>query len=112
MASNLETSVRTAAQNLAQALENASELVVETHWVEVGDDGAFNWDDARPVSRTTITLGGDTTLTIPMTRSEGGALQRDTELLELHLDNVQAAIDYRNGLLEALLTIVREARSR
>lgn len=112
MSTDLETTVRTAAQNLANALEKASELVVETQWVEVGDDGAFSWDDARPLSKTVVTLGGDTTLTIPMTRTEGGALQRDAELLELHMRNVQSAIAYRNGLLEALLTIVREARSR
>ena len=112
MASDLETTVRSAAQNLANALERATELVVETQWVEVGDEGAVGWDDSRPVSRTVITLGGDTTLTIPMTRTEGGALQRDAELLELHMRNVQAAVEYRNGLLAALLSIVREARSR
>jgi len=112
MATELENSVRNAAQKLATALENASELVVETQWVEVGDDGALDWEDARPLSKTVVTLGGDTTLTIPMTRSESGALQRDADLLELHMRNVQSAIDYRNGLLQALLSIVREARSR
>ena len=112
MATDLETSVRAAAQNLADALEKASELVVETQWVEVGDDGAFSWEDARPVSKTVVSLGGDTTLIIPMTRAEGETLQRDAELLELHMRNVQSAIDYRNGLLAALLSIVREARSR
>ena len=112
MATDLETSVRTAAHNLARALEKASELVVETQWVEVGDDGAFSWDDARPLSKTVVTLGGDTTLTIPMTRTEGGALQHDAELLDLHMRNVQAAIDYRNGLLQSLLTMIRERPSR
>jgi hypothetical protein len=112
MATELETTVRSAAQNLASALERATELVVETQWVEVGDDGAVSWDDARPVSKTVMTLGGDTTLTIPMMRTEGGALQRDAELLELHMRNVEAAIDYRNGLLAALLSIVGEVRAR
>lgn len=112
MSTDLETTVRTAAQNLANALEKASQLVVETKWVEVGDDGAVTWDDARPLSKTVVTLGGDTTLTIPMTRTESGVLQRDAELLELHMRNVQSAIDYRNGLLQALLSIVREARAR
>lgn len=112
MPSELETSVRTAAQNLANALEEASELVVETQWVEVGDNGAVSWNDARPVSKTVMSLGGDTILTIPMSRSEGGALQRDADLLELHMRNVQAAIDYRASLLNALLTIIREAPSR
>ena len=112
MATDLETTVRTAAQNLATALEKASELVVETEWVEVGDDGAVSWDDARPLSKTVIKLDGDTKLTIPMTRSESGVLQRDEELLDIHMRNVQAAIEYRNGLLASLLSTVREARSR
>lgn len=112
MATDLETTVRSAAQKLANALEDASELVVETEWVEVGDDGAVSWDDARPLSKTVITLGGDTKLTIPMTRTESGVLQRDAELLEIHMRNVQAAIEYRNGLLASLLKTVREARSR
>lgn len=112
MATDLETTVRTAAQNLATALEKASELVVETQWVEVGDDGAVSWDDARPLSKTVISLGGDTKLTIPMTRSESGVLQRDEALLEIHMRNVQAAIEYRNGLLASLLSTVREVRSR
>jgi hypothetical protein len=47
-----------------------------------------------------------------MTRTEGGALRRDAELLELHMRNVRAAIDYRNGLLAALLTIIGEVRTR
>jgi hypothetical protein len=112
MATELETSVRSAAQKLANALERATELVVETQWVEVGDEGAISWDDARPLSKTVITLGGDTTLTIPMTRTEGGSLQHDTELLGLHMRNVQSAIDYRNGLLAGLLTIIGEVRTR
>lgn len=112
MATDLETTVRTAAQNLANALEKATELVVETEWVEVGDDGAVSWDEARPLSKTVITLGGDTRLTIPMTRTESGVLQRDAELLEIHMRNVQAAIEYRNGLLASLLSTVREMRSR
>lgn len=112
MASDLENTVRSAAQKLASALENASQIVVETKWVEVGGDGALDWEDARPVSKTVIELDGDTTLTIPMTRTDSGALQQDADLLELHMRNVQAAIDYRNGLLQALLTMVREARTR
>ena len=112
MAADLESSVRTAAQKLAKALEEATELTVETQWVEVGDDGAVSWDDARPVSKTVIALDGDTTMTVPMKRSAEGTLESDTELLALHMRNVQAAIDYRNGLLESLMSIIREARPR
>ncbi|HEX6385237.1 MAG TPA: hypothetical protein VF177_11250 [Anaerolineae bacterium] len=112
MATDLETSVRNAAQKLANALEQASMLTVETKWVEVGDQGAVNWDDARPVSRTIIKLDGDTDLTIPMTRSEAGALERDVDLLELHMRNVTSAIEYRASLLDALLTAIRQSRTR
>ena len=112
MANDLETSVRNAAQNVAKALEDTTELTVQTQWVEVGDDGAVSWEDARPVSKTVIQLDGDTELTIPMTRSDAGAPETDVALLELHMRNVTSAIEYRSSLLNALLTVVRELRTR
>ena len=113
MATDLETTVRNAAQKFAQALADASELTVQTEYVEVGDGGAVDFEqDRRPIARTVIKLDGDTEVIIPMTRTETGALERDAALLELHLSNVRSATDYRTDLLGVLLSIVRQPRSR
>lgn len=112
MANDLETTIRNAAYKFAKALEDASELEVETLYVEVSDQGAIDFQDARPVARTTIKLDGDMNVVVPMTRSDSGALERDDALLELHLENVDAATKYRTDLLEALLSLLRPSRTR
>lgn len=113
MATDLETTVRNAAQKFAKALEDATELRVQTEYVEVGDQDAVDFDkDRRPIARTVIKLDGDTEVIIPMPRAETGALERDEALLDLHLSNVTSAIEYRTSLLDALLSVVRQARSR
>jgi len=112
MANDLENTIRNAAYKFAKALEDASELEVETLFVEVGDQGAINFEDARPVAKTTIKLDGDMNVVIPMTRSESGALERDDSLLQLHLENVDSATSYRTDLLEALLSLIRPTRTR
>jgi hypothetical protein len=112
MANDLENTIRNAAYKFAKALEDASELEIETLYVEVGDQGAINFEDARPVAKTTIQLDGDMNVVIPMTRSESGALERDDSLLQLHLENVDSATSYRTDLLEALLSLIRSPRTR
>jgi hypothetical protein len=113
MATDLETSVRNAAQKFAKALEDATELEIQTYYVEVGDQGAVDFDkDRRPIARTVIQLDGDTEVIIPMTRAATGALERDEALLDLHLRNVASAVEYRASLLDALLSAVRQTRSR
>jgi hypothetical protein len=113
MATDLETTVRNAAQKFAQALADASELTVQTEYVEIGDGGAVDFEQGRrPIGRTVIKLDGDTEMIIPVQRTQAGALERDAALLELHLSNVSSATKYRTDLLEALLSIVRQARSR
>jgi hypothetical protein len=113
MATDLETTVRNAAYKFAKALEDATELTVQTEYVEVGVQGAVDFEkDRRPIARTVIKLDGDTEVIIPMTRTDAGALERDATLLELHLSNVSSAIEYRNSLLNALLSVVRQLRSR
>lgn len=112
MANDLENTIRNAAYKFAKALEDASELEIETLYVEVGDQGAINFEDARPVAKTTIQLDGDMNVVIPMTRSESGALERDDSLLQLHMENVDSATSYRTDLLEALLSLIRSPRTR
>ena len=108
---DLQVALRQAASTLAQQLSDASSLKVETLYVKIGDDGTTNFKEARPVASTTIELDGDTTMIIPV-RDEGGILVRDDALLELHLNSVKSAIEYRQQLLEAMFNLVRPPRDR
>lgn len=108
---DLQVALRQAASALAQQLSDATSLKVETLYVKVGDDGTANFKDARPVASTTIELDGDTTMIVPV-RDEGGILVRDDALLQVHLDSVKNAIDYRQKLLEAMFNLVRSPRER
>jgi hypothetical protein len=113
MATDLETTVRNAAQKFAKALEDAAELTVQTEYVEVGDQGAVDFETGRkPIARSVIKLDGDTEVIIPVVRTDAGALEHDATLLDLHLSNVSSAIEYRSSLLDALLSVVRQPRSR
>ena len=108
---DLQAALRQAAASLAHQISEATALEVKTLWVEVSDDGAYKFEDARPVASTRIELDGDTTLTIPM-RRENGVLVRDDDLLELHLGSVSNAVEYRYKILDAILNVVRQVRTR
>jgi hypothetical protein len=108
---DLQVALRQAAATLAEQLSDATSLKVDTLYVKVGDDGSYEFKDARPVASTTIELDGDTTMVIPL-RDENGVLVRDDALLEVHLDSVKNAIEYRQKLLEALFNLVRQPRER
>ena len=112
MADDLESTVRNAASKLAQQLENTATLTVETRWVEVAEGAARDWEEANLVSWTNIRLDQDTQVIIPMRRNEAGALERDVELFDLHMQNVTAAIEYRARMLEAVMKIAQQVRSR
>lgn len=110
MASNLENTIQNAAAKLAAALEQATELTIETMYVEVGDDGTTDFKEAKPIARTIIKLDGDYQTIIPMRRTDTGALEHDQALLDLHTANVGEAIKYRQELLNSLLSILPTRR--
>lgn len=111
MATSLENSVRSAAAKLADALEKTSELNIETLYVAVGADGTVDFAQAKPIARTVIKLDGDYRAIIPMRVTATGALEQDETLLQLHQEHVKAAIEYRDKVLHALLSVL-PVRSR
>lgn len=111
MATSLENSVRNAAAKLADALEKTSELTIETMYVAVGADGTVDFAQAKPIARTVIKLDGDYQAIIPMRATATGALEQDEALLQLHQEHVKAAIENRDKVLHALLSIL-PVRSR
>jgi hypothetical protein len=104
---DLGEALRSAAQELARQINDASELTVETKYIVLEES-----EEPTLVARTTIELDGDTEVVIPMRREASGALVRDEGLLEFHLGNVENAIAYRANLLDTILEVARTVRSR
>jgi hypothetical protein len=112
MPNEYEVALRNAAASVAKYVQDAATMLVETKYVEVGDNGVQNFDSAKPVARTIIKLDGDSEATLPMRPNESGALDVDLTLFELHQQNVATAIDYRARILNALLsTLVAQRRT-
>jgi hypothetical protein len=105
--SDIEANVRTALQNLAEALANASELKVETRYKVVESAGSDDLSGSVLAAQTEIQLDGDHRAIIPVTRTPANQIVIEEALLDFHLRNVQTAITYRAGMVNALLDVVR-----
>ena len=105
MANEVADALRTAAEKVAQYIQDAGTLQVSTGYVQVGAkvDGDLQFDVAGPVASTVIKLDGDCKAVVPMRVAGNGTLELDTALLELHQRNVDTAIEYRARMLQALL---------
>ena len=112
MPNEYEVALRNAASSVAKYVQDAATMLVETKYVELGEDGAQSFDDAKPVARTVIKLDGDSEAILPMRPNESGALEVDLTLFDLHQQNVATAIDYRARILNALLSTLVAQRSR
>jgi len=104
MANELDTALKNVATSIAQYVKDASMMQVETRYVEIGDAGSAEFDNAKPVARTVIKLDGDSETILPMRKNEAGTTVVDSELFELHQENVLTAIEYRSSILNALLS--------
>jgi hypothetical protein len=91
---------------LAKALADATDLTVETNYVELDPKDPHNLDKAFIVARTIIQLDGDQQTIVPMQRSDSGGLVLDDTLLAMHQQNVANAIDYRSKTIETLLSML------
>ncbi len=110
MASDLDNSIRNAAEKVAKYVADVATLTVETKYVAVGPAGDVDFQDAKPVARTVIKLDGDSDGVVPMREAESGGLEVDADLMNMHQQNVGTAIEYRARLLDALLGILRPGR--
>jgi hypothetical protein len=106
MPNDFTTSLRNAAASVAKYVEDAAEMEVVTKYVEIGSDSDSDFESAKPVARTIIKLDSDSEVVFPMRAGQGGALEVDLTLFELHQQNVSTAIDYRARILDALLSTV------
>ncbi len=108
MASELEKSLKSAAEKIAQYIDDAATLTVETRAIEIGAEGSPQFDQARAVARSIIRMDGDSATVVPMRPSgKPGQTEVDAALYELHQRNVATAIEYRARILSALLDALK-----
>lgn len=105
MAESWETSIKAAAQKLAEALQDAATLTVKTDFIEPAAAGGAQTTPIGLV--TTIKLDADSENAVPITRVEGVGLQVNQSLFQIHESNVKAAMDYRIQVLTALLDTIK-----
>ena len=106
MANELDTALKNIATTLAQYVKDASMMQVETRYVEISEGSAVDFDKALPAARTIIKLDGDSETVLPMRKNEAGVAVVDSELYDLHQQNVTTAIEYRARILDALLSSI------
>ena len=107
MATDLENSIRIAAEKVAGYIDDVATLTVSTSYVKLSPNGDVDFAQAKPVARTVVKIDGDCDAILPMRASDTGALTVDVDLLELHQRNVTTAIDYRARLLDAMIGLLK-----
>jgi hypothetical protein len=106
MATELREAIKASAERIAKYVEDVSEMAVETHYVELG---VASFDEAKLAARTVVKLDGDSQTVVPVQKSES-KLEVNMAVFEVHQQNVQAAIDYRTKMMNALLTLLHNGR--
>lgn len=67
----------------------------------------MDFDQAKPIAQTVISLDGDSAAIVPMLEVEAGRLEMDADLLDLHQRSVTTTIEYRARILSALLGVLQ-----
>ncbi len=111
MANELENSIRNAAEQVVRYIAQASEMKVETAYVQIGPNGETDFAQAKPAARTVIKLDGDSSIVVPLRSTQNGGLEIDSELLSIHERAVTTTIEYRSKILQSLLGLL-QSRSR
>ncbi len=101
MATDIENSLKSAAEKIAQYIDNVATLTVETRFVELAPGGQADFSQARPAARSEFKLDGDSFAVVPLRPGPTG-LDVDTALYAIHERNVASAIDYRAKMMSAL----------
>lgn len=112
MATESQFSLRQLVDRVARYVDDAATMTVETRYVQVAATGDADFATAKPVARTTVRLDGDSDAVVPVRAGEGGGLELDAALLELHQRNVETAIEYRARILNALLAALPALSTR
>lgn len=104
----IKEALRSAADTVAKYIGDAAELKVETKIIIVGSG-----QDPTLAASTVIKLDGDNSAVVPATKNDAsGKWEVDSALYDLHMQNVQSAIDYRTKMMSAMLGLLRPSSGR
>ncbi len=106
MANDFNSAMKSAAEKIAQYVEDISVMTVETRYIDLSGDADFA--NAQPVARTEIRMDGDCSSILPMRKNDSGRLVVDDTLFDMHQRNVATAIDYRSRMMDALLQALKQ----
>lgn len=108
MANEMSNALKTAAEKIVSYVKDVATMTVETRFVEVSTEaGAADFSAAKPAACTVIRLDGDCSAVLPLRRTEAGGLEVDSAVFEMHQQNVQTAIEYRQKMMQALLEAIK-----
>jgi hypothetical protein len=107
VATELENSIRNAAEQVAKYVEDAAVMEVKTYYVLVSASAQPDTLKDRPGAYTQVKLDGDNTTVVPMREGREGVLEVDAALFEIHERNVATATEYRAKVLGALIDLLR-----
>lgn len=100
----MKDALRSAADGIAKFMDNMATLTVETRTTDIANPG----DEKGALgARTTIRLDGDNTLVLPCRKNEDGRPEVDSAIYDIHVQNVQAAIEYRARMLSSVLELLK-----
>ena len=102
--SELKEALKKAADTIAKYVEDAAEMSVETRYAIIG---MASFDEAKLAARSVVKLDGDSETVLPMKQGATGVLEVDQTVYATHMQNVQAAIEYRHKILESLIGVLR-----
>jgi hypothetical protein len=104
---DLESTLKNVAQEITKYVKDAATLTVETRYVQIGDNQTVDFTKALPVAQTVLKLDGDSHAAVPVRLVDASRLEVDSALFELHQKNVEAAVAYRERILNALAGVLR-----
>lgn len=102
-ANEIKEALKQAAEQVTDYVKNASEMKVETRYVEIGGNG----QEEKLAARSLVQVDGDSYCVIPVRRDANNNLVPDTAMYEIHEKIVQSTIEYRVRMMEQLLGLLR-----
>ncbi|NTW00320.1 MAG: hypothetical protein HGA19_03325 [Oscillochloris sp.] len=112
MPTELENSIRAAAEKVARYIEDAAVMEVKTFYVLTSAENLPDMDSERPGAYTMVKLDGDSKTVVPMREARDGGLELDGTLFEIHERNVSTATEYRARVLNSLIGLLQQRVGR
>jgi hypothetical protein len=108
MPTELENSIRSAAEKVASYIEDAAAMEVKTFYVLTSATALPDMETERPGAYTMVKLDGDSKTVVPMREGRDGGLELDGTLFEIHERNVATATEYRSRVLASLIGLLQQ----